>query len=64
MDPETCQAGLLGERTSSRRLITRSSDPARPGPGDLVAALGELGCQQAAQVYAVLGFPVVPMHTA
>jgi hypothetical protein len=64
MDPDTGEAGLLGERTSSRRLITRSSGPARLGPGDLLAALGELGCPQAAQVYAALGFPVVPMHTA
>ena len=30
----------------------------------LLAALGELGCAQAAAVYAALGFPVVPMHTA
>jgi hypothetical protein len=39
-------------------------DPARLGPGMLLAALGELDCAQAAPVYAVLGFPVVPMHTA
>src|SRR5215216_5450129 len=64
MDPDTGEAGLLGERTSSRRLITRSSGPARLGPGDLLAALGELGCPQAAQVYAALGYAVVPMHTA
>ena len=34
----------------------------RLGPGDLLAALGELGCARAAQAYAALGFPVVPMH--
>jgi len=34
------------------------------GPGDLLAALGELDCARAAPVYAALGFPVVPMHTA
>jgi Bifunctional DNA primase/polymerase, N-terminal len=45
-------------------LTTRSPSPARLGPGDLLAALGELGCAQAAVVYAALGFPVVPMHTA
>ena len=36
----------------------------RLGAGDLLAALGELGCAQAAQAYAALGYPVVPMHTA
>ena len=36
----------------------------RLGPGDLLAALGELDCAHAAAVYAALGFPVVPMHTA
>ena len=40
------------------------TDPARLSPGDLLAALGELGCAEAAVVYATLGFPVVPMHTA
>jgi Bifunctional DNA primase/polymerase, N-terminal len=35
---------------------------ARVGPGDLLAALGELGCGRAAEVYAALGFPVVAMH--
>jgi hypothetical protein len=63
MDPDTCQAGLLGEQTSSRPPMPRSS-LARLGPGELLAALGELGCAQAAQAYAALGFPVVPMHTA
>jgi len=38
--------------------------PARLGTGDLLAGLGELGCARAAQVYAALGFPVVPMHAA
>ena len=36
----------------------------RLGPGELLAALGELSCARAAQVYAALGFRVVPMHTA
>ena len=36
----------------------------RLGPGDLLAALGELGCARAASVYAALGFPVVPMYAA
>jgi Bifunctional DNA primase/polymerase, N-terminal len=63
MDPDTGEAGLLGDRTSSRRPIARTSGPARLGPGDLLAALGEPGCARAAQVYATLGFPVVPMHT-
>jgi hypothetical protein len=40
------------------------ADPNRLTAGDLLAALEELGCPQAAQVYAALGFPVVPMHTA
>jgi hypothetical protein len=35
---------------------------ARVRPGDLLAALGELGCGWAAQVYAACGYPVVPMH--
>ena len=38
--------------------------PARLGPGELLGALGELGCARAAPVYAALGFPVVPMHAA
>ena len=42
----------------------RTGDPARLGPGELLAALGELGCARAAAVYAALGFPVVPMHAA
>jgi Bifunctional DNA primase/polymerase, N-terminal len=64
MDPDTCQAGLLGERTSSRPPLPRSCDPTRLGPGELLAALGALGCAQAAQASAALGFAVVPMHTA
>jgi hypothetical protein len=44
--------------------MTALDGPARLGPGDLLAALGELGCARAAQTYAALGFPVVPMHTA
>jgi hypothetical protein len=39
-----------------------TGEPARVRPGDLLAALGELSCAQAAQVYAALGYPVVPMH--
>jgi hypothetical protein len=42
--------------------MTAIGDPTRLGPGDLLAALGELGCARAAQAYAALGFPVVPMH--
>ncbi len=39
--------------------------PARPGPGDLPAALGsDLTTGRAAEAYAALGFPVVPMHAA
>jgi hypothetical protein len=38
--------------------------PGRLGPGELLAVLGELGCASAAPVYAALGFPVVPMHSA
>jgi Bifunctional DNA primase/polymerase, N-terminal len=40
----------------------RVSEPARLAAGDLLAALGELGCAQAAQAYAALGYPVIPMH--
>jgi Bifunctional DNA primase/polymerase, N-terminal len=36
---------------------------ARVCPGDLLAALGELGCGPAAEAYAALGYPVVPIHT-
>ena len=39
-------------------------DPDRLGPGELLAALGELGCARAAAMYAALGFAVVPMHAA
>ena len=41
-----------------------TTDPARLSPGELLAALGEPGCPRAAQVYATLGFPVIPMHSA
>jgi hypothetical protein len=37
-------------------------EPTRLDPGDLLAALGELGCGRAAQAYAALGYPVIPMH--
>ena len=40
------------------------SASSRLGPGELLAAPGELGCARAAAVYAALGFPVVPMHAA
>jgi hypothetical protein len=39
------------------------TDPARLSPGELLAALGRLGCARAAPVYVALGYPVVPMHT-
>jgi bifunctional DNA primase/polymerase-like protein len=42
----------------------RVDQPALIGPGDLLAALGELGCAGAAPVYAACGYPVVPMHAA
>ena len=44
--------------------MTAVHGPARLHPGELLAALGELGCGRAAQVYAALGYSVVPMHTA
>jgi hypothetical protein len=44
--------------------MTSIGDLARLGPGELLAALGELGCAQAAQACAALGYAVVPMHTA
>jgi hypothetical protein len=40
------------------------TEPNRLEAGDLLAALGEVGCAQAAQVYAALGYAVVPMHAA
>jgi hypothetical protein len=40
-----------------------TSELARVRPGDLLAALGELGCGRAAEAYAALGYPVVPIHT-
>jgi hypothetical protein len=36
----------------------------RLGPGELLAALGELDCARTAAVYAAVGFPVVPMHAS
>jgi hypothetical protein len=39
-----------------------TADPARLGPGDLLAALGELPVGRAAEAYAALGFAVVPLH--
>ena len=44
--------------------MTSATDPARLSPGELLAALGKLDCVRTAAVYAALGFPVVPMHTA
>jgi len=44
--------------------MTTIDHPTRLSPGELLAGLGELGCARAAQVYAALGFPVVPIHTA
>ena len=41
-----------------------SKHPARLGPSELLAGLGELGCARAAVVYAALGFAVIPMHAA
>jgi Bifunctional DNA primase/polymerase, N-terminal len=41
----------------------RVDELARLGPGDLLAALGELDRARAAETYAALGFPVVAMHT-
>jgi Bifunctional DNA primase/polymerase, N-terminal len=38
-------------------------DPARLGPGDLLRALGDLPIGRAAEAYAALGFPVVPLHS-
>jgi hypothetical protein len=44
--------------------MTAGATPTRLGPGDLLAALGDLDSARAAVVYATLGFSVVPMHTA
>jgi hypothetical protein len=43
---------------------TAGTTPTRLGPGELLAALGDLDGARAAVVYATLGYPVVPMHTA
>jgi hypothetical protein len=37
-------------------------EPTRLGPGELLGVLGELPAGRAAEVYAALGYPVVPMH--
>jgi hypothetical protein len=42
--------------------MTAIHGPAPVGPGELLAALGELSCDRAAQTYAALGFAAVPMH--
>ena len=42
--------------------MTAATDPARLGAGELLAALGDLGCGRAAEVYAALGYWVVAMH--
>ena len=42
--------------------MTTIRDPARLGPGELLSAVGELPIGRAAEVYALLGHPVVPMH--
>jgi Bifunctional DNA primase/polymerase, N-terminal len=44
--------------------MTALDGPARLGPGELLAAFGELGGARAAAMYAALGFAVVPMHAA
>jgi Bifunctional DNA primase/polymerase, N-terminal len=43
-------------------VTARPSEPARLGPGELLAALGDVDPGRAAEVYAALGYPVVPMH--
>jgi Bifunctional DNA primase/polymerase, N-terminal len=42
--------------------MTRSH-PTPISTGDVLASMVELDCAQAAQIYAALGYPVVPMHT-
>jgi hypothetical protein len=42
--------------------VTTIHDPDKFGPGELLAAVGELPIGRAAQAYATLGYPVVPMH--
>jgi hypothetical protein len=42
--------------------VTTIHDPAKLCPGELLAAVGELPVGRAAQAYAALGYPVVPMH--
>ena len=40
------------------------TEPTRLTAGDLLAVVGEVGCAQAAQLYAALGYGVLPMHAA
>ena len=42
--------------------MTGRDDPACLGPGDLLAALGDLSLGRAAEAYAALGYRVVAMH--
>jgi hypothetical protein len=51
-------------RRQQRGAPEAMTDPAPLAPGDLLAAVGELGCARAALAYATLGYPVVPMHAA
>jgi hypothetical protein len=50
-------------RHPRRRGPVATTDPTQLGAGDVLAAVGEPGCARAAQAYAALGYPVVPMHT-
>jgi hypothetical protein len=43
--------------------MTTRGGPARLGPGELLGALGGLTPGRAAEAYAALGYPVVPLHT-
>jgi hypothetical protein len=42
--------------------MTTIDNPSRIGPGDLLAAVGELDCAQAAQLYAACGLAVLPLY--
>src|SRR6266540_4823480 len=55
--------GRAAGRRAPGGVVTAVRDRARLGPGDLLAALGELATGRAAEAYAALGFPVVPLHT-
>jgi Bifunctional DNA primase/polymerase, N-terminal len=44
--------------------MTALDGPTRLGPGEMLAAFGELGGARAAAMYAALGFPVVPMYAS